>query len=90
MTNPQYSRLSAVPDHLATRFELRSWGLRPGGPAVATVTVIAKVSGVARQEKLYRVTEAVAMDVEPAESPVRNVAAGGQSARSKSLGWQDR
>lgn len=65
MTNPQYPHLSVVPDHLATRFELRSWGLRPGGPAVATVTVIAGVSGVARQEKLYRVTEAVAATAAP-------------------------
>lgn len=69
MATPQYPRLSAVPDHLATRFELRSWGLRPGGLAVATVTVIATVSGVARQEKLYRVTEAVA--VTPAPGRVR-------------------
>lgn len=65
MTSLQYPHLSVVPDDLATYSELRSWGLRPGGPAVATVTVVAVVSGVARQEKLYRVTEAVEATVAP-------------------------
>lgn len=55
-----YQHLADVPSDLATRSELRSWGLRPGGAPVASVTIIAKVSGAARREKLYPVAEAVA------------------------------
>ena len=80
MTSLQYPCLSTVPDCLATKSELRSWNLRPGGPAVATVAVIAKVSGAARQEKLYRVTEAVAMDVESADSIGQGITAGKEIA----------
>lgn len=73
-----YHCLAEVPDHLATRTELRSWGLCPGGPPVASVTVVAAVSGAARQEKLYPVAEAVAAD--PGKAAARSAAAAGRSA----------
>lgn len=80
-----YQHLADVPSHLATRSELRSWGLRPGGPPVASVTVVARVSGAARQEKLYPVAEAVAAGgaADAAEAPARTAAASEQERREQ-------
>lgn len=86
-----YGSLAAVPEWLATRVELRSWGLVPGGRAEATVMIQARISGRRRLERLYRVDQATAPAPPAGEQAVpsqaiRSMAAGragrpGQSSR---------